>query len=170
MLGGHVGNGSCGVIVGFHTVMEALLLGVEIAFKPGGRQEIIDNSVQEKPSQDAPALRRAHAIQQLGHNIWCTQLHPWPSKGKTRRDGLQSLDDHAFTMEERYPLVEFEAGLRMLCVPLDFPVSYAGLLMHRLQVRFPHKTGCSLSKTNHILDPNHFVLGPDDSQVAGEDP
>jgi hypothetical protein len=163
-------NGSYGVVVGFHTVIEARSLGVEIAFKPDYRQESIDDSAQKKRNKYASALRQGYAIQQLGRNIWRTQLHPWPSKGKTRRDGLQSLDDHTFTMEERYPLVEFGASLRMLCVPLAFPHRSAGSFMQRLQVRFIHQTAPSISRTEHVLDPNHFVLGPDDSQVAGEDP
>jgi hypothetical protein len=142
MLAGALVNGSRGKVVGFYTLTEAAALGVEISLKPKMVKREPGSSKSQEKKEDKSNdkhLRTTEATHQLAENIWRTELVPSPArKGRLmRRNGLLPLNKNAFTLEQKYPLVEFDNMLRMLCVPFLFREEGAsGLEVERLQVCF----------------------------------
>jgi hypothetical protein len=171
MLDGALVNGSRGTVIGFHTISEAHDMKAEITLKP--KKVKRDDSISKpKPSQvEARHLRETEAIQQLAANMTAREIDPAIVGGKCRRrNGMEPLDDHTFSLMQKFPLVKFDDNnLEMLCVPLVFhEEGVTGKLeAERFQVCLLDLP--PLHVNEQVLDSDHHGVGIDHPQMSGSD-
>jgi hypothetical protein len=108
MVQGRLVNGSLGVVKDFISVGDALRLGVDL---------VSDASKVEKSKSHHTKDARADALQQHSRRLLMAERR---RSGEAYLGFIAIKQAVGFSRDQKWPLVVFENGLKLLCTPLEF--------------------------------------------------